>query len=275
LEGWTTRIGSNHVSLSRPCSRAPTHEIDVWVASSAGLLQAKSCLHLLTPKDLASLNHIQDPARRSSAIAARVLLRLALSRAVDRAIAPSEWKFAVGEHQRPIINSTQPQIKFSVSHVDQVVMVAVSRDLNVGVDVESVDQEVGGDVVAGFCHVEELEYVQRLSEPRRVREFMRLWTAKEAYTKMTGQGHLVDFSIINVIRPMRSSAARDRAGNLPFRFESFCVSINRELFHASLAIEARDGAEVSAEVRLINFVESGGVDPAIATPWCAYGQEAG
>ena len=264
-EHWRTCIGRHHSEPSRPDGGPTRKRIEIWVASTTGLLDAKSCLFLLTAKDLASLREIQHPPSRNSAIAGRVLLRLALSRAVDHLILPSEWNFSIGSHQRPIIEQRQPQVNFSVSHVDQVVVVAVSADIGVGIDIESVDQDVAEDVVAGFCHIDELAYVRELPEARRVREFIRLWTVKEAYTKMTGQGHFLDFSTLNVLRPRTATAAGATDGLMPFRFESFYITAERELFHVSLAARA-DHLDERAEVQLVSLVGSGGIDAAGMAP---------
>jgi phosphopantetheinyl transferase len=269
-DGWRKLIGSppaaaHHAGLLRPARR-----VELWVAGTEGLLRAKSCLHLLTARDWAALTAIRHHANRNSAIAARILLRLGLSRAVGRTVAPGDWEFTVGAHQRPVVADHLPQIRFSVSHVDDVVVVAISPDLDVGVDVESIDQDVTDDVVAEFCHRDERSYVESLPGPRRVREFIRLWTLKEAYTKMTGQGHFLDFSTLNVMSgPASPPAGLDASSVQASGFESFYVSANHELFHASLAIERAAGIDGSMEIQLINFVDPPGAGAARVAPSCA------
>ena len=79
------------------------------------------------------------------------------------------WQMATSSN----ITIAVRQINFSVSHVDQVVTVAVSKELDVGIDVESIDQSVADGVMAEFCNLNEHAYIQALPELRRGREFIR------------------------------------------------------------------------------------------------------
>ena len=88
IEGWRKPLDPGFAPISQALPPCVNNRIEIWVASTDGLLRAKSCLQLLTDKDWESLVRIQDPANRNSAISARVLLRLGLSRATDRRIAP-------------------------------------------------------------------------------------------------------------------------------------------------------------------------------------------
>src|SRR6266851_2754495 len=183
IEGWRKPVGLRFAAVSQESS---LNRIQIWVAGTDGLLRAKSCLQLLTDKDWVSLTRIAEPANRNSAISARVLLRLGLSKAINRTVAPAEWDFSVTAQQRPVVANGLPQVHFSVSHIDQLAVVAISPSLNIGIDVESVDQNVTENVMAEFCHRDEQRSVQDLSSLQRIREFIRLWTLKEAYTKMMG-----------------------------------------------------------------------------------------
>jgi phosphopantetheinyl transferase len=266
MEGWRKAVGRRFVSVSRNSHLYPNNSVQIWVADTDGLLRAKSYLQLLTEKDWTSLND-NHPANRNSAITARVLLRLGLSKAVDRTVGPTEWDFSVTEQQRPIVAKCLPQIHFSVSHVDQLSVVAISPHLNVGIDIESVDQNVAENVMAAFSHRDEQRSMRALSELQRTREFVRLWTLKEAYTKMVGVGHSLDFKIVKfVLDPINLACAGGCATSVPTQFESFYVSLKHTLFHASLAIEEPSGA---TEVQLISLVDTAGQSAAFVSPSCA------
>jgi 4'-phosphopantetheinyl transferase len=220
----------------------------------------------LTERDWTSLNQ-NHPANRNSAITARVLLRLGLSKAVERAVGPAEWDFSVTAQQRPVVAEGLPRIHFSVSHVDQLAMVAISPHLNVGTDIECVDQNVAENVMAAFSHGDEQRSVRSLSDPQRIREFIRLWTLKEAYTKMVGVGHSLDFKVIKfVLDPIELVSAGGCTTSVPTQFESFYVSLKHTLFHASLAIEEPNGP---TEVQLISLADTAGEGAAFVSPSCA------
>jgi phosphopantetheinyl transferase len=263
VEDWRKPVGRRVVSVSQNSSIHPKNSVQIWIADTDGLLRAKSCLQLLTEKDWTSLNR-NHPANRNSAIAARVLLRLGLSKAVDRAVGPTEWDFSVTAQERPIVAEGLPQIHFSVSHVDQLAAVAISPHLKVGIDIEGVDQNVAENVMAAFSHRDEQRSVQDLSDPQRTREFIRLWTLKEAYTKMIGVGHSLDFKIIKfVLDPIDLASAGGSATSVPTQFVNFYFSLRHTLFHASLAIEEPTGATE------VQFIRRDGEGAVLISPSCA------
>lgn len=94
-----------------------------------------------------------------------------------------------------------PNLKFNISHCKDGVAVVLS-DREVGVDVESMRQ-VNGRVVKKCCSRDEADYVygemtgawERKKESAgeflqeaEAERFLHLWTLKESYVKMTGEG---------------------------------------------------------------------------------------
>jgi 4'-phosphopantetheinyl transferase len=257
-EGWRKTIESDVVPT---VSEDEVDHIDIWVAHPDSLLRAHSCLKLLTDDDWIPLREIQNAAIRHSATAARILLRLGLSRAVDREVAPSDWAFERSEHSKPTVSKDFPKINFSVAHVDELSVVAVSRNIEIGVDVESVDQNVSESVIAGFSHADEQNAVRDLLPRQRVREFLRFWTLKEAYTKMLGVGHSLDFDTIKfVLDPLALKSAGGVAKTkMPPQFESFYIPVDHGLYHVSLAIEHPEQRAASTEVQIISLAKPKGV----------------
>src|ERR1700690_1553495 len=173
VEGWRKAIGKRvNRSAAKPMAEHKGR-IDVWIANTRALMNAQSCLKILTEDDWASLTRLQDPSTRYSAIAAKVLLRLGLSRAGDYRIAPSDWQFGRSASDKPILVNTLTNINFSVSHVDEFVAVAVSPIFNVGIDLESVDRNVSGGVIDGFSEFGERLKSRGRSPPLGTRKFFR------------------------------------------------------------------------------------------------------
>ena len=231
--------------------------IEVWTARPTALLRAHSCLQLLTDDDWFSLQKIRDSAIRYSATAARVLLRLALSNAVDREIDPFDWRFDVSEHGKAAVAQDLPRVNFSVAHVDELSVVAVSRGLDVGIDVESVDQNVSEGLMAGYCHRDERSAVRDLPAPQKAREFLRYWTLKESYTKMIGLGHSVDFDTVKfVLDPPALGQGTDVAATqTPPQFETLFIPVGHGLYHLALAIHGAGQRAVSTELKITNLAE--------------------
>lgn len=268
--GWrkelVRKLARNRVTP--PATAAITDRIAIWMANPDALLRAESCLKVLTDEDWRSLNRNQDPARRRSAVAGRVLLRIGLSRAADRKVVPSDWRFEIAARDKPIVADGLPALNFSVSHADQFVAVAVSATLDIGIDIECVDQNVSEDVIAEFCHLDEQHAVGGLPRPQEIREFIRLWTLKEAYSKMVGLGHTLDFKSLKfTLDPAdMQRAINGQRVSCSTQFETFFVSYKHTLFHVSLAIRHPAESVGSTELQVISLANPAGKDAAFPAP---------
>jgi phosphopantetheinyl transferase len=260
VAGWRKTIGRNPSEAELGHDAQQTDRIDIWLAHPDSLLRAHSCLRLLTQEDWSVLGQIKDTSTRQSAMATRILLRLGLSRAVDRRIAPADWQFKIVAHGKPAVADDFPGLRFNVSHVDRLAAVAISPYLEIGIDVESVDQNVSEDVVAGFSHAGEKTALGKLLPRQKVREFIRLWTFKEAFAKMIGKGIALDFNTIQfVLDPVQLESAGDaKKEKQSTHFESIYISIEHSLYHVSLAIEHPEGCWLPTEVRIITLAQPNG-----------------
>lgn len=88
-------------------------------------------------------------------------------------------------------------VHFNLSHSGNLVICAVGEKA-VGCDIEKTGQEPKG-VAKRFFHRNEVNYLQKFQGQERNEIFFRLWTWKESYVKMTGEGlkiSLRDFEIL-------------------------------------------------------------------------------
>ena len=270
VEGWRKDVKRKvHEANEAPALElTPTARIDIWMANPDVLMKAESALTLLSEQEWEAVGGIDDPANRRSVVASRVLLRIGLSRACSHQVKPSAWRFTADAHQRPVVAEGLPPINFSISHLDELVLVAVSETLEVGVDVECIDQDVNPDVIAEFSHFDEHHSVGGLPRPREIREFIRLWTLKEAYTKMVGTGHSLDFKSIKfTLDPVRlNSIAGKSQKNGVTQFENFYISNEHLLYHASLAVRHPAGDPGITEVQIISLADAEGTTSSYAAP---------
>ena len=78
------------------------------------------------------------------------------------------------------------EVYFNLAHAENMVICAVS-DSEVGCDVEK--KNCDGLVIAKrFFALNEYKYLKQLEEDTTDREFLRIWTLKEAFVKMLGDG---------------------------------------------------------------------------------------
>ena len=91
-------------------------------------------------------------------------------------------QLSVGEHGKPMIDG----LEFSLSHSGELVICAVS-DKPVGCDVEKI-RKAPECVAERFFSDREQAYLSQFSGEEYDKAFFRLWTMKESYVKMTGEG---------------------------------------------------------------------------------------
>jgi phosphopantetheinyl transferase len=236
VDSWRKTIGpAGSQSASMPIPGGHPMVL-VFLVKIDALIRAHSSHRVLTEDDWNAVAQLRSPVGRRGAIASRILLRLGLSQAVERKVAPVSWEFRRTSHGRPTLAEGFPEIHFSVSHTDDVALVAVSTERNLGVDVEPVDQELDADVISDFCHFKESTRLQDFPPHKKTREFLRLWTQKEAYSKLVGLGHSIEFSKIDCLSdsPQSSVPVEHLREAL---CEGFYLTFGHSLYYASLAIQ--------------------------------------
>jgi 4'-phosphopantetheinyl transferase len=148
-------------------------------------------LALLSPEERERVDARPDSRGAERLAAASVLLRCAVASLTGRR--PQEVTVCrrcprcAAPHGRPQLRDSS--LRVSVSHAGRRVAVAVSARDEVGVDVEVPRARgLSRALLRRALSSDEAEYLFNLSEDRRMRTFLRAWTAKEAILKATGQG---------------------------------------------------------------------------------------
>jgi 4'-phosphopantetheinyl transferase len=131
---------------------------------------------------------------RRSFIAAHTIKRLALS--AIHPIPPQSWQFRTSEYGKPIAKS-DAQLFFNISHCKNAVCCAVSRLVDVGVDVELIRQPVPYEILPKLLSTPERRWFNSLQDPEKARGLISLWTLKEALVKATGRGISQDLTGIS------------------------------------------------------------------------------
>ena len=148
-------------------------------------------LALLDGVERERLRRIRAAGDRRDYVAAHALLRRTLTAAVP-ATAPEEWRFESTDRGKPHLPAAlagDPPLCFSLSHTGGVVVCAVSRGPELGVDAERAWRS--GDVrllLPDVCSVAEQAHVTAAPPSARAARFLDLWTLKEAYLKARGTG---------------------------------------------------------------------------------------
>jgi 4'-phosphopantetheinyl transferase len=142
-------------------------------------------------------------------------------------------------HGKPALVGA-PDVSFSVSHSADRALIAVSRGVEVGADIEVLRprrylDRLGRRVFA----VDEYAGWERLPEGRQLEAFLAVWTAKEAYLKAIGKGVTVPLRDLTV-PPGWTMSAIGVAGAVAHVAADGEVEVRTKAWHAP-RVSASDG----------------------------------
>lgn len=180
---------------SSPLTTAPSAVLELYLVDEPRA-RPQWIAALLDDADRERAAAIRHEGARAEFVTGRALLRTALSRTVDGALAPHAWRFAPNPWGRPELAGALPEgardLRFNLSHTRGLVAVALARApvAELGVDVETVHRRTRTDALAErYFAPAELEALRALPSTSARRErFFALWTLKEAYIKARGRG---------------------------------------------------------------------------------------
>lgn len=143
------------------------------------------------------MDSFRSPEDRRRSLTAALLLRTALG---EEHISYENASFTLGPHGKPEL--LEGGLFFNLSHGGDWALCAVS-DQRVGADVEKlsrlVEKKNRAEHIARKCLSEEERAFLEKSDCFE-EELIRLWTKKESYAKMTGEGLSRDFTTINTLK---------------------------------------------------------------------------
>jgi 4'-phosphopantetheinyl transferase len=139
-------------------------------------------------------------ADRTRCAASRGSLRVVLAKYLGRD--PRTLSLTPGTSGKPGLDGVNPSIQFNVSHAGDLGLIAVTRGLRVGIDIERVRDvpDVEG-ILNDFFSPQESAHVRSRTGKERTRAFFRLWTRREAAAKALGIGLFDCFARVELPTP--------------------------------------------------------------------------
>jgi len=183
---------------------------------------------------------VENPRRQYTV--ARGMLRNILSGYLG--ISPKDIGLTYGPQGKPQLTDTSAQadICFNVSHSQDLALVAVARQKQVGVDVEHIDRKTRHeDLARRFFSAREVAAMGRMSPYERRMAFFACWTRKEAFLKAKGTGLQLPLSQFDVSVSPDEPAQLLRVGWDPAEVDRWEL-YNLEVRQGYLAALAVDGA---------------------------------
>jgi 4'-phosphopantetheinyl transferase len=165
-------------------------EIHVWHAALDREEHAFARLEAtLSMEEKARADRFHFVNDRNRFVVARGLLRELLGGYLHQA--PASLEFSYGQHGKPSISggNVSSGLCFNLSHSSGLVVYAIAKERNLGVDVEHVRAgSTGEDIAKRYFSTQEVSDLLTLPPDQRVEGFFHCWTRKEAYLKATGMG---------------------------------------------------------------------------------------
>lgn len=159
--------------------------VHVYAADITNLPDPKEEPHLLdalTKERIFRIQKYLKPEDRKRSFGAGLLLKRVLPL---HGVMPEE--IHIGADGKPKVEGAF----FNLSHSGNIVVCAVAGN-EVGCDVEKVVKTPEG-VAERFFHQDEMAYIKESVGQERDERFFRIWTMKESYIKMTGEGMRLSF----------------------------------------------------------------------------------
>lgn len=175
----------------------------------------EALLPLLSPQRQQRILACRHGADRARLAGAGWLLRYALS---QEGIPVHAQQFTTSPDGKPLL--ANGSLDFSLSHSGEWVLCAVSAKC-VGVDVELPRCTMA--TARRFFAPEEVAMVESLPKSAQADALLRLWTAKEAFTKALGTGLKQGLGSFSVRLGQNGATLVQNISPLPFRLEEYVL----------------------------------------------------
>ena len=166
------------------------HEVHLW---RAGLElpspQVQQLRGILTDDELDRADRFCFEIDRRRFIAARGILRSILS--CYLAICPGHLRFCYNQYGKPCLapEFSSSLLNFNLSHSGSMALYAITRNMEIGIDVERVRSDFEYEEIAKrFFSINEVANLRTMPTEKRLEAFYHYWTRKEAYIKAQGKG---------------------------------------------------------------------------------------
>jgi 4'-phosphopantetheinyl transferase len=165
-------------------------EVHVWLvrADDAALCMA-CCENLLATAERDRAARFKFEKDRRLYTVAHAALRSILAGYLN--VAPGDLEFEIGQRGKPRLAPTfsNDSLQFNLSHSSEVALIAVTREREIGVDVEHVKKEFAfAEVAERYFTTREVSAIRALPQDLQRRAFYQCWTSKEAFLKAKGVG---------------------------------------------------------------------------------------
>jgi 4'-phosphopantetheinyl transferase len=165
-------------------------DVHVWRIAVEPLIgQVPHLTELLSNNERSRANAFVHAKDRERFIISHGILRILIGCYLE--VAPDELQFSQGPYKKPCLDSayTDSNIQFNLSHSQGYALLALTRQRQIGVDIEYMQPLTNMEQIAAntFSPQENWE-LENLPPQERLAAFYNCWTRKEAFVKALGKG---------------------------------------------------------------------------------------
>jgi len=161
-------------------------QVDVWRLSLDFQPDPNKLMEsTLSAKELDRAERFEFDKDKHRYVVSHICLRDVLSRYLN--LDPSQLTFEANAYGKPSLKDQK--LEFNISHSGDFVLVAVTLDHKIGVDIERIRQGISSHVIAKqYFSPAEIKELEALPMEERVVAFFVCWSRKESYLKAVGTG---------------------------------------------------------------------------------------
>jgi len=163
---------------------------------------------------------------------------------------PQKIRIRIAKHGKPYL-ADYPELAFNLSHTADRLVIAMSWNCQLGVDIEIYKKRINLSGLVDKCFAkEEAVYWTQLPEAEKNHTFYHFWTRKEAFVKATGQGISLGLNqcVINPENPAEFLRVPDNCGQASL-WHGQDIDFGEGIFSALVADKK------FSLIRLMDFVE--------------------
>ncbi len=169
----------------------------VYLDSNSSLVQY---LSFLDDKEFETYYKYKVDFKKQEFLAGRFLAKTILSKYLETK--PENISFIKNGYgklylKEQFIPKTRESLQFNISHSNNMIVLAVALDNEIGIDVEKVNRPIL-DIAERFFTFREREYISKCEPAKRNNTAYQIWTLKEAYIKAKGQGLSIPLESIDI-----------------------------------------------------------------------------
>ncbi len=165
--------------------------IDIWLCQADTVQESASHFSaLLSAEELARAQRFKFDIHREQFIISHGFKRSVLANYLN--IEAASIQYQLGDKGKPSLLEAgydRRALQFNLTHTEDITLLAVTCDREVGVDIEYMDRKTDWQAIGQrFFTAPEQQALFSLTKEKQRSAFFQLWTRKEAYMKVLGSG---------------------------------------------------------------------------------------